>query len=150
MPDKPKHAGDKETLNPKQELFCQLFASDREFYGNGVESYAEAYDIDISNPSKYKSAVVSASRLLTNAKILVRINELLEEGGLNDVFVDKQLRFLVTQNADLSTKRAAINDYNKLKQRIKDKGELEITHKFEDMTDEQLDAAIKARQDRAA
>lgn len=136
---------EKKKLNPKQELFCNLFTSDREFYGNGVESYAEAYDIDLSTPGKYRSAVVAASRLLTNDDILVRINELLEEGGLNDVFVDKQLRFLVTQNADLSTKRAAINDYNKLKQRILDKKE--ITHKFEDMDDDQLDAAIKAIKD---
>jgi len=136
---------EKKKLNPKQELFCKLFTSDREFYGNGVESYAEAYDIDISVPGKYRTALSNASRLLTNADILDRINELLEEGGLNDVFVDKQLRFLVTQNADLSTKRAAINDYNKLKQRILDKKE--ITHKFEDMDDDQLDAAIKAIKD---
>jgi hypothetical protein len=127
----------KEALNPKQELFCQLFASDREFYGNGVDSYAEAYDIDISNPAKYKSAVVAASRLLTKDNILNRINEILEDGGLNDVFVDKQLRFLVTQNADLSTKRAAINDYNKLKQRITDKKHVtvELPKPIMDVTD---------------
>jgi hypothetical protein len=31
-------------LNPKQEQFCQLYASDREFFGNGVESYIEVYE----------------------------------------------------------------------------------------------------------
>lgn len=30
-------------LNPKQEQFCQPYASDREFFGKGVESYIEVY-----------------------------------------------------------------------------------------------------------
>lgn len=43
----------------------------------------------------------------------------------------------------------AINNMG-MESRKKLETEQEITHKFEDMTDEQLDAAIKARQDRAA
>ena len=43
----------------------------------------------------------------------------------------------------------AINEYGmQSKSVVENKGE--VTHKFEDMTDEQLDAAIKARQSRAA
>ena len=30
-------------LSPQQERFCNLFASDQEFFGNGVQSYIEAY-----------------------------------------------------------------------------------------------------------
>ena len=33
-------------LTPQQELFCQLYAGDREFFGNGVQSYIEAYKVD--------------------------------------------------------------------------------------------------------
>lgn len=117
----------RDKLNPKQELFCQLFASDREFYGNGVESYAEAYGYDLNDQRKYRTAGVNAYNLLKNPKILTRINELLEVGVLNDAFVDKELAFLITQSADLSTKRAAINDYNKLKQRILDKSKVELS-----------------------
>ncbi len=105
-------------LNEKQELFCKLYASDREFYGNGTQSYIEAYEPDTSKPNWYKGAQASASRLLTNVIVLKRINELLEAGGLNDAFVDKQLEFLITQNADFSSKVAAIREYNKLKTRI--------------------------------
>lgn len=107
-------------LNPKQELFAKYYATDREFFGNGVESYLEAYDdsIDRSKPNWYKTACAAASRLLGDVKVCLRINELLEDGGLNDQFVDKQLQMLVTQHADFSAKMKAIAEYNKLKARI--------------------------------
>ena len=107
----------KRKLNPKQKKFCKIYASDREFFGNGVDSYVEAY-----NPKRegnwYKSAMASASRLLRNVNILDEINKLLELGELNDSFVDKQLAFLMIQNASLRTKLGAIAEYNKLKARI--------------------------------
>jgi phage terminase small subunit len=115
---------EKPKLNPKQELFCKLYASDRDFFANGVQSYIEAYDIDTNEPGAYNGARASASKLLTNTAILTRINEILELEGLNDVFVDKQLNFLITQNADLSTKARAINEYNKLKSRITEKKDI--------------------------
>ena len=105
-------------LSPKQELFCVYWASDREFFGNGVQSYIEAYDIDISMPGAYAVARTNASKLLTNANILKRINELLDLGTLNDSFVDKQLAIVINQNTDFGSKTRAINEYNKLKNRI--------------------------------
>ena len=107
-----------EKLNPKQEAFCQLYATDKEFFGNGVESYLEVYDINQHKPNWYKTACTNASRLLSNAKVCDRINELLEQQGLNDSFIDKQLLFLVTQHADFGSKLGAIREYNKLKERI--------------------------------
>jgi phage terminase small subunit len=111
-------------LTPKQELFCQYFASDREFFGNGTESYIEAFDIDLNKKGAYAGARASASRLLTKANILQRINELLETGILNDEFVDKQIAFLIAQNAELGTKLGAIKEYNALKQRVTKKLDL--------------------------
>lgn len=108
-------------LTPQQEFFCQLYASDREFFGNGVQSYIEAYDINIEEKGQYNVAKSGASENLSKPYILDRINELLELGKLNDAFVDKQLQFIIAQNADLSSKTAAIREYNKLKQRITDK-----------------------------
>jgi hypothetical protein len=107
--------------NARQELFCKLYATDREFFGNGVESYLEAYDVDRSKKNWYKVAQASASRLLSKVIIYERINELLTEFGLNDAFVDKQLLFLISQQADLSAKTQAIREYNKLKSRITEK-----------------------------
>jgi hypothetical protein len=33
-------------LTLKQQVFCTLYSSDREFFGNGVQSYVEAYQVD--------------------------------------------------------------------------------------------------------
>lgn len=110
-----------EKLNEKQEWFCQLYATDREFFGNGVQTYIEVYEPDEHKPNWYKTACASASRLLSNDKVCKRINELLEADGLNDNFVDKQLLFIINQHVDFGSKIAAIREYNKLKARIIDK-----------------------------
>lgn len=115
-----------ESLMERQEKFCQLYTTNEEFFGNGVQSYLEVYDIDRSKPNWYKTACAAAAQLLVNIKVIDRINELLEEQGLNDVFVDKQLKFLITQHADFTNKLGALKEYNKLKQRIVDKAELKV------------------------
>src|ERR1700749_2429363 len=90
----------KAKLNLQQERFCELYVSaDTDFFGNGTESYVEAYDVDKSNPNWYMVAAASASRLLKSVKVIDRINDLLNEMGFNDAFVDKQLSFLITQYA---------------------------------------------------
>ena len=111
-------------LNPKQEYFCELFASNREFFGNGVQSYIESYQPDQTKKGWYNVARSRASELLTSPNILNRINELLDLGPLNNEFVDKQLGFVITQNADFPSKVAAIREFNKLKKRITEKLDL--------------------------
>jgi hypothetical protein len=115
---KPEDSKPVTKLNPKQEMFARLYASDAEFFANGTQSYIEAYEPDKSQPNWYKSAQASASRMLSNVKICNRINEILELKGLNDSYVDKQLEFLITQHTDFSSKMKAIAEYNKLKSRI--------------------------------
>lgn len=117
----------------KQEEFCQLYATETEFFGNGVQSYIEAYKPDQTKSNWYKSACSSASRLLSNVKVIKRINEILEETGLNDAFIDKQLSFLIAQHSDFTNKLGAIKEYNKLKQRITDKTEVELSVKGVDI-----------------
>lgn len=113
-------------LTPKQELFCKIYATDREFFGNGTQSYIQAYNPNRTSKNWYRAAQSSASDLLSNPMIFNRINELLEEGGFNNVAVDKQISFLIHQQADLSVKIAAIREYNKLKSRIENKIELTL------------------------
>lgn len=113
-------------LNPKQERFCTLYATDREFFGNGVESYLEVYDVDRGKPNWYKTACSAASRLLSDVKVIERINQQLEATGLNDAFMDKQLVFLATQHSDFSSKLGALREYNKLKARITEKSESKV------------------------
>jgi len=108
-------------LNQEQEAFCQLYInSDREFFGNWVQCYIEVYQPDKTQKGWYKAVCASSSRLLSNAKVIKRINELLEEWWLNDVNVDKQLSFLVSQYTDFGNKLWAIKEYNRLRSRVSD------------------------------
>jgi phage terminase small subunit len=113
--------------NVNHELFCNLYATQTEFFGNGTQSYIEAYDVDLTKKGAYASARTMAYKLLTKVDILNRIDELLESAVLNNQFIDKQLAFLITQHADFSSKMKAISEYNKLKQRITEKKKVEIT-----------------------
>jgi phage terminase small subunit len=113
-------------LNERQKLFCKYYVSE-EFFGNGVRAYCMAYNLDYTDIKEYNSSKVRASELLTNSNILSYINEQLDEAGLNDNFVDKQLLFALTQNADMSSKVKAIGEYNKLRQRITDKSKVETS-----------------------
>lgn len=110
----------KETgLNERQERFCQLYARSEEFFANGTQAYLQVYNIDKTKPKWYDTASQAASQLLRNIKICNRINALLEQEGLNDQFVDKQLLFLITQHKEFVNKLGAIKEYNRLKARIK-------------------------------
>ena len=114
---KKKHDYGKPVKNAKKEEFCRLFASDREFMGNGTQSYIESFKPDQNKKNWYNVVRVQAHKLLTNVNINGRIAFLIE-AELSDVFVDKQLASLVTQNAELNTKLGAIKEYNALKQRV--------------------------------
>lgn len=100
-------------LNPKRRLFCEYYASDREFFGNGVESYLEAYDLP---RSKYKSAATLAYQLLINVDVLAYIDELLDI-YVSDQVVDKELGWTILQKAHLPAKIAAVKEYNQMKGR---------------------------------
>lgn len=134
-------------LTIEQSEFCNLYVT-KEFFGNGTEAYIEAYSIDLTKKGAYESARSGASRLLTKDNILKRINELLDNEGLNNGFVDKQLLFILTQNADFGAKIQAIKEYNKLRQRITDKievkGELKsfILELTNDETNSQTDKGV--------
>ena len=119
-----------ESLTPRQERFCQLYTTDSWCFGNWVTTYLEVYDVDTEKKWWYKTACACSSRLLSNAKVYNRINELLDENGMNNEFVDKQILFLLSQQADLNVKLWAIKEYNKLKQRITEKIESTWTIEF--------------------
>lgn len=109
-------------LNPKQELFCQLYAKNREFFGNATKAYAVAYGIDTEDKDKYRSAKSAAFTLLTNIDIVNRCKELLSV--LTNEEVDQELAYIVRQNYELPSKIAAIREWNKLHTRITDKVDL--------------------------
>lgn len=141
----------KRALNPREEEFCRLYASDREFFANGTQSYIEAYEVTLYKGKKpegkgnfmtYESVRDAAHKLLTNTDILKEINNIFDSRGLNDSFVDKQLEFVITQNVEFSSKVKAIAEYNKLKSRITDRTVIEHTFALDDASDEELDRII--------
>lgn len=106
----------KDNLNSNQLHFCELFvSSDKEFFGNGVQSYIESYEPDQTRPNWYKNACSRASELLSNPKVMAKISSLLEVGGFNDENVEKQHTFLINQYTDLGVKQRALSDFYKLK-----------------------------------
>lgn len=113
------------TLSLRQEMFCQNFCSPSEFFGNGTQSYLDAYCTKPYRQKDYNTAGSNSHSLLKNTRILSRIDELLQSGGLNNSAVDKQLSFLIAQKAELGTSLGAIKEYNKLKGRITDKLKVE-------------------------
>ncbi len=58
--------GDKLSLN--HEAFAKLYTEAGEFFGNGVQSYIEVYDVDKTKTNWYKTACASAARLLSKEK----------------------------------------------------------------------------------
>lgn len=124
MPD-PKVITDNNphNLNDEQAHFCRLYANG-ENRGNGVQCYAIAYKIDLTQIGSYNSARSNASKLLTQDNILSYIRDLFEDRDLNDTVVDNELAYVIKQNADFGSKVSAIKEYNALKARITKKLEL--------------------------
>jgi hypothetical protein len=63
------------TLNPKHELFCQLYAGNTEHFGNGTQAYIAAYAIDSSDSKKVNGAAVNAAKLLRTTKVRERCRD---------------------------------------------------------------------------
>lgn len=113
----------KKELNQNQIAFCQFYVTE-EFFCNWTKSYLKAYP-----NSDYNTAKNEASVFLANPYILNYIDSLLEDMGLNDQRVDKELAKLILQDNEMPVKLNAIREYNKLKSRIEEK--LKITHTWD-------------------
>lgn len=115
-----KKRSKKENCTPKQARFAEYYCLDEEIYGNATRCYAKAYGIDISEEKGYSVAHSAAVRLLQNVSVLEYMGELIDNSGLNNAFVDFQLLNLIKQDEDKATKLRAIQEFNKLRARIKD------------------------------
>lgn len=145
---------EKTKLNLKQEEFCKMYTSnDRDMFGNGVQSYIEIYEPDTSKSNWYKTACASASQLLSNIKVINKINELLEEQGFNDENVEKQHLFILNQHVNIPAKMKAIDSYYKLKgknaaDKVEHSGEVKTIHSEDTKNKKEiLDLAKKYEED---
>ena len=114
---------DRTELTIKQELFCKKYIEHR---GNGTRSYCDAFDKDFYDSKQYNLAKTLASELLTNPNIVVRIRELLEETGLNELFVDNELKHLIWQDDDRGAKAKGIDIFNRIARRYDEKMVIEL------------------------
>lgn len=138
---------DKETkLTPKQEKFCQMFAKDRDCFGNGTQSYLKVYNKGKKKKVSYRSARTLAYVLLTNVDIISRIRVLIDT-YISDEVVDKELGTVILQQGDLSSKVAAIREYNKVKGRLAPT-ELKITDEYEGQSDGDIEARLERIKER--
>jgi hypothetical protein len=133
MPEIPKQGRknllsvDKEfNLTPQEKEFCDKFAADKEYIGNGTRSYIATFYKDLLEkgeltPVYYNRARTAAAALLAKPTIVKYISNLLDTSGFNESNVDKHLLFIIEQFSDLSNKLGGIKEFNKLKGRIQDK-----------------------------
>lgn len=130
----------KDSITLKQEMFCQAWVDE---IGNGTQAALIAFDIDgkdlltieekdrteeqkIKIKKACNVAGVMANDSLRNIKIRRRIDEIIEERGLNDEAVKREHFKLITQSKD-EVKMRAIDSYYKLKGKIIDKAEVNAT-----------------------
>ncbi len=119
-----KYSGEEPLDNLKHDKFCIEYVRS---YGMRVDSYCVAYGLDKDNPQHYKSASASASRLLENVNILIRISYLTNINcELNDDFVDLNLKKVIMQDEDKGAKTKGIDIYNRMMKRYDEKIQLVI------------------------
>ena len=120
----PKKVSSADKLNPRQEIFCRLYASP-EYFCNGVRAYLAAFQDEGGKKITYESAKNGAYVLLTNNDILARVRELVDI-VVNDVMVDKELGKVVAQDADFRAKVSGIKEYNRLKKRVDERSQIYV------------------------
>ena len=113
----------KKKVLDKHELFCNKYI---EYRGNGTKAYCDAYGLDYHDPKDKSNANSRASELVANRKVVVRIREILDETGLNELFVDNELKHLIWQDEDRNAKAKGIDIYNKIARRYDEKIEVKI------------------------
>jgi len=108
-------------LNVKQDLFCQLYCSPR-FLFNPRGAYVESFGCS------REAANSSAYRLMSDPRVLARIEEYLALGGFTQQSVDLAHLENLKQSEDLGVRQRAIEHFNKLRGRIVEKTESTHLH----------------------
>jgi len=117
--------GSKPLKNKKHELFVKALFKHK---FNQTEAYAEVYEVDLNDVKEYSNARHSASRLTTNVNITARVKYFLEEIGLNDNVVEKELLNAIYQDEDRNAKVKAIDIYFKYRKKYDDAIKVEVTN----------------------
>lgn len=141
---------DLEKLNINHRRFCELYVKNQSLFGNATQCYALAFGWDLDSLSDesvygppdetghkeyledsprlkaYNVCKVEGSRLLTYPNVNTYINELLRN-LMTDETADAELTWVMNQRTELGPKIQALREFNKLKGRIIDKKQVELT-----------------------
>ena len=113
---------------PKKEISPELRLRHRAFiqayttiglstFGNGTRAYLVAFpDVQES------TANVKACQLMKRDYIKQAVASALDCQGFNDITVDGELLSVIKQDKELAPKVQAIKEYNKLRERVREKG----------------------------
>ncbi len=125
-------------LSPKEELFCQYYATSGQAFGNARLSYALAFNKPFNTRAQKSVCDTLSQRLFRKVLIYKHIETLLNK-KIDDDIVDKELAKVIQQNEELKAKVSAISEYNRVRGRITHK------HKFEGISDETLAESLAQR-----
>lgn len=104
-------------LTERQKLFCLLYTTDAQCFGNASRSYIAAYDLQ--KPAEKKWARMKGHRLTTNEYIKKHIQKLFD-AVFTDKGADNALAEIISQRKDLNARLGGLREYNKLKNRVKE------------------------------
>lgn len=113
-------------ITPRQENFCRCYLDvGSETFCNALKSYKKAgYSIN-KNPKSNHSNALGVYR---SKNVQLRLVELMELVGFNDLSVNAEHLKVLKQDKDLSNKMRAIAEYNKITGRsVKELGQSKIT-----------------------
>lgn len=132
-------------LNKNQISFVEIYMSEEYKGSNGRDAAATAYGYDLTTPNGKRQADNMANKLLKHSGVLTLITVLHDNLGFNDEWVDRQLKIIIDQNVDWKAKLMGINEYNKLKMRLKTITEIQVkpTFDFATFTREELKQFIE-------
>lgn len=106
-----------EKLTEKQAMFCLLYTTDKDCFGNAARSYMRAYNL---SEKQYKSALAHGYRLVVNGHVRKYIKKMLLDRYKHS-FVDSEHSKLISQDKNLIAKLGAISEYNKVTNRLKER-----------------------------
>lgn len=106
-------------LQPTQIDFCLAYVNNPAATSRGRESAVIAYGYDLSTPLGRQNAANTSTRNLKHPQCQTLIAILMDTMGFNDNYIDKRLMEIVEDRSDNKTAVLAIQEYNKVKNRIK-------------------------------
>lgn len=114
-------------LQPQQVTFCIEYVNHTMHTGRGLQAAANAYGYDVTTTKGKTNAYACSNNNLKDIQCGMLIDILLSGMGMNDHAMDKRLFEIAMDRSDNKTAVLAIQEYNKVKNRIQQT--IQVYHK---------------------